>query len=89
MSRLIDAEDFSRALRQYMKDCINQKKYNMDVVDMNVDIQNLLYNQPTAFDVDKALEEVNKLEQEIELLTKVINKLECEVKEGESYGNTY
>lgn len=58
MSRLIDAEDFSRTVSQYMKNCIDQNKYNMDVVDINVDIQELLDKQPTIYDVDKVVEKL-------------------------------
>ena len=55
MSRLIDAEDFGRVIREYCKDCIEHNKQKMDIVDINADIQDFLDNQPIAFDVDKVV----------------------------------
>ena len=61
MSRLIDADDFGRVIKEYCKECIEHNKYKMDVVDINADIQGLLDNQPTAFDVDKVVEQLEEI----------------------------
>ena len=58
--RLIDAEDFSRVVKEYMKDCIDHNKHKMDVVDINADIQDFLENQPTVYDVEKVVEKLKK-----------------------------
>ena len=65
MSRLIDAEDFSRVIKEYCKDCIDHNKHKMDVVDINADIQDFLDNQPTAYDVDKVLKELQSYKDDI------------------------
>ena len=56
--RLIDAEDFSKAMKDYFTDMITHHKYNVDCVDCNADLQHLLDEQPTAYDVDKVVEEL-------------------------------
>ena len=56
--RLIDAENFSKVMRDYFADMITHHKYNVDCVDCNADLQHLLDEQPTAYDVDKVVEEL-------------------------------
>lgn len=63
MSRLIDAEDFARVVKEYCKDCIDHNKHTMEVVDFNADIQDFLENQPTAFDVEKVVEQLEEKSQ--------------------------
>ena len=63
MSRLIDADDFSRVIQDYFKDCIERKKYEVDVVDCNADIQHFLEQQPAAYDVEKVVAELEEVEQ--------------------------
>ena len=58
--RLIDAENFSKAMKDYFTDMITHHKYNVDCVDCNADLQHLLDEQPTAYDVDKVVEELDK-----------------------------
>lgn len=58
MGRLIDAENFSKAMKDYFTDMITHHKYNVDCVDCNADLQHLLDEQPTAYDVDKVVEEL-------------------------------
>ena len=58
--RLIDAENFSKAMKDYFTDMITHHKYNVDCVDCNADLQHLLDEQPTAYDVDKVVEELEK-----------------------------
>ena len=56
--RLIDAENFSKAMKDYFTDMITHHKYNVDCVDCNADLQHLLDEQLTAYDVDKVVEEL-------------------------------
>ena len=56
--RLIDTENFSKVMKDYFTDMITHHKYNVDCVDCNADLQHLLDNQPTAYDVDKVVEEL-------------------------------
>ena len=60
--RLIDAENFSKAMKDYFTDMITHHKYNVDCVDCNADLQRLLDNHPTTYDVDKVVEELNELD---------------------------
>ena len=63
--RMIDAENFSKAMKDYFTDMIINRKYNVDCVDCNADLQRLLDNQPTTYDVDKVVEELEKAKHEI------------------------
>ena len=56
MERLIDTENFSKVMKDYFTDMITHHKYNVDCVNCNADLQHLLDNQPTAYDVDKVVE---------------------------------
>ena len=56
--RLIDAEDFSKVMKDYFTEMITHHKYNVDCVDCNADLQHLLDEQPTAYDVDKVLKQL-------------------------------
>ena len=56
--KLIDIENFSKAMKDYFTDMITHHKYNVDCVDCNADLQHLLDEQPTAYDVDKVAEEL-------------------------------
>lgn len=57
--KLIDAENFSKAMKDYFTDMITHHKYNVDCVDCNADLQHFLDEQPTAYDVDKVVEELD------------------------------
>ena len=56
--RLIDTENFSKAMKDYFTDMITHHKYNVDCVDCNADLQHLLDEQPTAYDVDKVVKQL-------------------------------
>lgn len=58
MAKLINADDFSKVIQDYFKDCIEHKKYEVDVVDCNADIQKLLSQQAAAYNVEKVIEEI-------------------------------
>lgn len=47
MSRLIEADILSKSIKDYFKNCIDQNKHEMNVIDINADIQDLLDKQPT------------------------------------------
>lgn len=56
--RLIDAETFSEAMKAYFINKIENHEAEVDVVDCNAELQKILSEQPTAFDVDKVLETI-------------------------------
>ena len=58
--RLIDAENFSKAMKDYFTDMITHHKYNVDCVDCNANLQHLLDEQPTAYDIGKVVEELEE-----------------------------
>ena len=58
--RLIDAENFSESMKDYFTDMIINRKYNVDCVNCNADLQHLLDNQPTTYDVEKVVEELKE-----------------------------
>lgn len=58
--RLINAEDLSKVLQDYFKDLIERKKYMVDTVDCNADIQRLLSEQPTAYNLDAVVEQLEE-----------------------------
>lgn len=59
--RLIDAENFSKAMKDYFTEMITHHKYNVDCVECNANLQRLLDEQPTAYDVDKVVEELKEV----------------------------
>ena len=65
--RLIDTENFSKAMKDYFADMITHHKYNVDCVDCNADLQRLLDNHPTTYDVDKIVEELEEQKHMIAL----------------------
>ena len=67
--RLIDAENFSKAMKGYFTEMITHHKYNVDCVDCNADLQHLLDEQPTTYDVDKVVEELKKHKDTTDLNT--------------------
>ena len=56
--RLIDTENFSKVMKDYFTDMITHHKYNVDCVDCNADLQHLLDEQPTAYDVDEIVKQL-------------------------------
>ena len=62
--RLIDTENFSKTMKDYFTDMITHHKYNVDCVDCNADLQHLLDEQPTAYNVDKVVEELRERSRE-------------------------
>ena len=67
--KLIDIENFSKAMKDYFTDMITHHKYNVDCVDCNADLQHLLDEQPTTDDVDKVVEELKKHKDTTDLNT--------------------
>ena len=61
--RLIDTENFSKVMQDYFADMITHHKYNVGCVDCNADLQHLLDEQPTAYDVDKVVDELESDER--------------------------
>ena len=66
--RLIDTENFSKVMKDYFTDMITHHKYNVDCVDCNADLQHLLDEQPTAYDIGKVVEDID------EYITKIVGR---------------
>ena len=64
MSRLIDADKLQDTIREYFKSHITDSSCMVDVVDCNADICRIVEEQPTAFDVEKVLDELKHEESE-------------------------
>ena len=64
MGRLIDTENFSKVMQDYFADMMTHHKYNVGCVDCNADLQHLLDEQPTTYDVDKVAEELRERSRE-------------------------
>ena len=58
--RLIDAENFSKAMKDYFAYMVTHNKYNVDCIDCNANLQHLLDNQQTAYDIEKVVEELEE-----------------------------
>ena len=65
--RLIDAENFLKAMKDYFAYMVTHNKYNVDCIDCNANLQHLLDNQQTAYDIEKV---VDKLEENASRYTK-------------------
>ena len=79
--RLIDAENFSKAMIDYFTDMITHHKYNVDCVESNADLQHLLDEQPTAYDVDKVVEEFEANGRNTDICISKVKAIEI-VKQG-------
>ena len=60
---------------------ITRHKYNVDCVDCNADLQHLLDEQPTAYDVDKVVEEIEASGKNTDVCIRKIRAIEI-VKHG-------
>lgn len=60
MSRLIDADNLEEAIKEYFKKHITDNSCMVDGVDCSADICRFVKEQPTAFDVEKVLEQLEK-----------------------------
>lgn len=63
MSDLISRKVVSEALKNYFASMIDKRKYNIDTVDCNADLQKIVTNIDTAFDVDKVVEQLKECER--------------------------
>lgn len=73
MSDLISRSALAENTRKLFKEYIEKGKYKVEVTEFNVMMQELLKNQPTAYDVNKLLEENKQLKQ---LIYKVNSDIE-------------
>jgi hypothetical protein len=55
---LISRKVVSEALKNYFASMIDKRKYNIDTVDCNADLQKIVTNIDTAYDVDKVVEQL-------------------------------
>ena len=66
MLRPIDANKLEEKVREYFKEKITRGVYAVDTVNCSVDICGMVEEQPTVFDVEKVVEELENL-REVEL----------------------
>ena len=81
MGRLIDTENFSKVMKDYFTDMITHYKYNVDCVDCNANLQRLLDEQPTAYDVDKVVEKLETTKETACELLKIPKFLKKDLQE--------
>ena len=79
--RLIDTENFSKVMKDYFTDMITHHKYNVDCVDCNADLQHLLDEQPTTYDVDKVVEKLETTKETACELLKIPKFLKKDLQE--------
>ena len=79
--RLIDTENFSKVMQDYFTDMITHHKYNVDCVDCNADLQHLLDEQPTTYDVDKVVEKLETTKETACELLKIPKFLKKDLQE--------
>lgn len=60
MSRLIDADKLEEEMREYFKDHVTDSLCMVDGVDCSVDICGIVEEQPTAYNVDAVVSELNR-----------------------------
>lgn len=56
MNDLISRKAVLETLRNYFASMIDKRKYNIDTVDCNADLQKIVTNIDTAYDMDKVVE---------------------------------
>lgn len=61
MDDLISRAQMSEAIRDYLKDLITKGIHEVEITEFNVDVQNIIEVQPTAYNVDKVLEQIKEL----------------------------
>ena len=73
--RLIDADTLSREIQNYFKEQIEQHKYEVDVVDCNAELQKILNDHPTAYDVEAVVEKLDKASYKADCLGATVKYL--------------
>jgi len=63
VSDLISRKIVSEALKNYFASMIDKRKYNIDTVDCNANLQKIVTNIDTAFDMDKVVEQLKECER--------------------------
>lgn len=58
--RLIDAEQTKREITKYLEECIDNNKIEIDVTELQIRIFGIINNQPTAYDTEKVVAELEK-----------------------------
>lgn len=63
MSRLIDADLLEEAIREYFKSHVTDSSCIVDGVDCNADICRIVKEQPTAFDVEEVVKQLESIKE--------------------------
>ena len=63
MSRLIDADKLEEAIREYFKGYVTDSSCMVDGVDCNAYICRIVEEQPTAFDVEEVVKQLESIKE--------------------------
>lgn len=58
MGRLIDAEEAKIAITGFLLNCVDKGKISFDITEVQVNVFKIINNQPTAYSVEKVVEEL-------------------------------
>ena len=58
MARLIDADDLKAEIANYFLSCVDRGKIVIDIPEMQSELYKLINAQPTAYNVEKVVEEL-------------------------------
>ena len=58
--RLIDAKQTKREITKYLEECIDNNKIEIDVTELQIRIFGIINNQPTAYDPEAVVAELER-----------------------------
>lgn len=61
MARLIKADDLKVEIANYFLSCVDKGKIVIDITEMQVELYKIINSQPTAYNVEKVVEELQSL----------------------------
>lgn len=68
MDDLISRAQMSEAIKDYLKGLITKGIHEVEITEFNVDVQNIIEAQPKAYNVDKVVEQINEVLQDLNVL---------------------
>ena len=61
MARLIKADDLKVEIANYFLSCVDKGKIVIDITEMQVELYKIVNSQPTAYNMEKVVEELESL----------------------------
>ena len=61
MDDLISRAQMSEAIKDYLKDLITKGIHGVEITEFNVDVQNIIEAQPTVYNVEKVVKQIEEL----------------------------